>query len=156
MKILKIYAIKNVTTAVYVFPLGKARFRCVFDKGVINAKITRPATFSTSSEIVQTAIEKSPLFNNRIFLREALEIMADGKKAALPKNSVKTSYSHKSEQIVIEEAESLGDVINILREKGVPAKKLRNVQMIMSTVEELGYSFPNVNFEEKSATESTE
>ncbi len=154
MGILKTYQIKNITAAVMSFKLGKAKFRCSFDKGVLNVPVPKPATFSTDNPIVQLAIESSPLFGNKITLLSAVETRTADKgrnknnlTGGEPSSIKSPDKPDKGEcrKQTFDEITTIGDMINILRGMGVPAKKLKTETSIMMAADELGLEFPNVD-----------
>lgn len=141
MGTLKTYQIKNISSAVIAFRLGKAKFRCTFDKGVLNVPNPRPATFSTDNPIVQAAIEKSPLYGKKVTLLSSFERnrpVAAGKAVAME------NASPEKDTRVYEDITEFGEAINVLRGLGVPARKLKTEESIIRAAEEMGVWFPNV------------
>ena len=141
MGTLKVYQIKNIATAMLTFQLGKAKFRCNFDKGVLNVPNPRPATFSTDNTIVQLAIENSPLFGRKITLLSASETKPADRTS---RPGYVSASGVPQQRRVFEDVTELGEVINILRGLGVPARKLKTEEAIAAASEEMGIEFPNV------------
>ena len=66
---------------------------------------------------------------------------------------VSASGIHQQKR-VFEDVTELGEVINILRGLGVPARKLKTEEAIVAASEEMGIEFPNVKMIRQESTEA--
>ena len=64
----KVYGIYGRTTVEINLPVGKATLPLTFERGCLDRKNFRPATFITSKKYIQDMIENSPLFGGTIKL----------------------------------------------------------------------------------------
>ena len=157
----KIYGIYDITDAVIVLKVGKATVKCEFSKGVVDGTDRHPAKLQTSNPIAQIAIENSPLFNNRIFLLETIGQPAV-KRAEKPAEKQETKVAGKEEpkkegdaagtaeertseeKTEFPEVTTVGAAVVILKNKGIPATRLRNREAVFSAAKEAGLAFPNL------------
>ena len=132
----KVYGIYGRTTAVLRIPAGKAYIEVEFDRGVPNAGPNyRPATFSTSDPVVQSILEKSPLFNSLFTIYRIVRDEPEKKAAAAPQ---------KKDVEPLEGIDTKEEAVAYLKSKGAKATNLKDAESILKFAEKIGVSFPNL------------
>lgn len=134
---LKVYGIHGQTQAVINFPIngGKAWFTAEFGRGRIGAGIQdRPATYTTSNEVIQNIIEDSQEFGHLIKL---IRVVKDSSENKEKKPAKKKLTAHT-------EITSQEDAIAFLKANGAKATDLVDDDSIQKFAAKIGVFFPNL------------
>lgn len=159
----KVYGMPGKVDAQIVLtsPSGKTRYKIHFTGGSVNDRNKVDAKYITDSPIIQDVIERSPMFNRSIFLRntfgETERQMAAANAAPAPakgngRQSGKVKETPKKEEpklIVMDDITGIGDAIGVLMTAGeVTADEVASLEGVLKKAAELGYAFPNLKEEE--------
>lgn len=146
----KTYGVFGLNEYSTIIPCGKSYLRIEFTDGSMSVRGVEPAKFTTSNEVVQTAIETSEKF-----LKGRIKLLS-----SVPVSSVVVDISQKG--TVAEESgsasssssmDSYPSVVNSQQAKEVLRSEPYNVSLselgnkadIQNKAKELGVSFPNWN-----------
>ncbi len=151
----KVYGVWGRTNVELSIPVGKARLPLRFERGNLDKKYFRPATFMTSKKYVQDMIENSPLFGTTIQLVKV--IGSDGDKAAAPPAPVQKPNERKTgmeeqpkpagaDNIDFPEVDSREGAIEILKQNGAKATDLVNDAKIRAFMKKRNITFSNFSF----------
>lgn len=99
----KVYGIYGRTTVEINLPVGKATLPLIFERGCLDRKNFRPATFITSKKYIQDMIENSNMFGKSIILVKVYgnEQAAERKpaKSETKKQTDRTSAASKAKEV---------------------------------------------------------
>ena len=147
----KVYGIYGKTTVEINLPVGKATLPLTYERGCLDRKNYRPASFITSEEAVQDIIESSPLFGRMIKLVKTYgnapqEEAVTPKKA--PANTVRKAAPAVEEAVPTEypEVTTKEQLIAAVKAHGAKANVLADEAKIKKFIENKGLSFPNYQF----------
>ena len=146
----KVYGIYGKTTVEINLPVGKATLPLVFERGCLDRKNYRPASFITSKKYIQDIIENSRFFGKTIRL-----VKTYGSDA--PKEEVKPSPKKAATKPVEEpEAEIVQteypdvttkeQLIAAVKAHGAKAGVLADEAKLKKFITTKGLSFPNYQF----------
>lgn len=150
----KVYGIYGKTTVEINLPVGKASLPLLFERGCLDRKNYRPASYITSNKAVQDMIEDSPYFGRMIKLVKVYgydkapeEKVAAPKKTATPKPVAK-SEPEEEEPVLTEypDVTTKEQLIAVVKAQGAKANILADEAKIKKFVANKGLSFPNYQF----------
>lgn len=146
----KVYGIYGRTTVEINLPVGKATLPLVFERGCLDRKNYRPASFITSKKAVQDIIENSSLFGRMIKLvkvygNDAPEEAAPPKKA--PAKPVKKAEPvQEAAPTEYPDVTTKEQLIAAVKAHGAKANILADETKIKKFIDNKGLSFPNYQF----------
>ena len=157
----KVYGIYGRTTVEINLPVGKATLPLVFERGCLDRKNFRPATYVTSKEAIQAMIENSALYGSTIRLVKVYGNEAASAPAAAVKKSEKPKTVKAAEaaqtEAAAEPAEASGqkdypevttkeEAYAILKSLGAKAVELKDTASFKATMDKYGVTFSNFTF----------
>jgi len=148
----KVYGIYGRTTVEINLPVGRATLPLVFERGCLDRKNYRPASYITSKKYIQDIIENSPYFGKTIRLvktygKEAPEeVAAPAPRKAAPK-PVK-AVEEETEVIPTEypDVTTKEQLISAVKAHGAKAGVLADEAKLKKFIATKGLSFPNYQF----------
>lgn len=164
----KVYGISGYTHVEIKLQVGKAVMPIVFERGCLDRKHARPATFTTSDKFVQDVIENSDIFGRTIKLyrkygtdsvpnkpssrrstatsRTAktakVEAPAELPEAEAPASSDEADNSKK----IIDTVTTKAEAVEYLKGLGAYAMHLTTDEGILKSAAKYHVSFPNLKF----------
>lgn len=154
---MKIYSYPGITAGDIMVKAGKAFVRVSFSGGYLNAKMKRPATFSTNNEVLQQIIENSDLYGRRIFLYRTYgptEVEKDNAKEVLApteraESNAPAMNDMSGDPVSYPEVRTFADAVGVLKNvPGVKASQIRTLTGAKRVAAANGILFPNYTFEE--------
>ena len=146
----KVYGIYGKTTVEINLPVGKATLPLVFERGCLDRKNYRPASFITNKKYIQDIIESSSFFGGMIKLvkvygndapeeqeAEAEPKKAPAKAAAVEEEVVPTEYP---------DVTTKEQLIAAVKAHGAKANVLADEAKLKKFIATKGLSFPNYQF----------
>lgn len=130
--------------------LGKRMWRIDFQNGVTSSNGTLPATYETSNEIIQYAIENSPYFHSGRIKDitppswRTSRVIENRPPAESPAPSKPEEKDPAKEDKVYAEVRTLADAAKVLKGHGLPASSFRSIDAAKKTAAANGISFPNL------------
>lgn len=154
----KVYGIYGRTNVEIVLPVGKARLPLSFERGSLDKKYFRPATFMTSKKYIQDMIENSELFGSTIKLVKvintaentpAVESGPEQKPATRrqkPSTETNSREGGDGDATDFPEIDSREGVIEILKQNGAKATDLVSDDKIQAFMAKRKITFSNFSF----------
>ena len=146
----KVYGIYGKTTVEINLPVGKATLPLVFERGCLDRKNYRPASFITNKKYIQDIIESSSFFGGMIKLvkvygndapeepeAEPAPKKAPAKAAAVEEEVVPTEYP---------DVTTKEQLIAAVKAHGAKANVLADEAKLKKFIATKGLSFPNYQF----------
>lgn len=133
----KTYSFPGITSGIIQIPVGKASVKLNFAKGCLDKKMCRPALFTTDDRTLQSIIEGSSLFGNRIFLYKSYGT-----------EEVEEPVEESVEETSYPEVTTFEDAVKVLKSiPGVRMTQLKTPEAAKKVATAKGVVFPNYNFE---------
>jgi len=148
----KVYGIYGRTTVEINLTVGKATLPLVFERGCLDRKNYRPASYITSKKYIQDMIESSPLFGGMIRLVKTYgNDAAEEKAAPAPKKAVsKPVQAPEPEEEIIPteypDVTTKEQLIAAVKAHGAKAGVLADEAKLKKFIQTKGLSFPNYQF----------
>ena len=149
----KVYGIYGRTNVELSIPVGKATLPLRFERGSLDKKYFRPATYMTSKKPIQDMIENSPLFGSTIKLikvNESSDSVVSEPVQPVEKKTVARAPKAKQEAasgaMVFPEVDSREGAIEILKQNGAKATDLVTNEKIAAFMSRKNITFPNFSF----------
>lgn len=150
----KVYGIYGRTTVEINLPVGKAILPLSFERGCLDRKNFRPATYMTSKPAIQAMIENSDLYGGTIRLvkvyGEEDEAAAPTAEEEAPKQVAKTvkkaaaaAASTGAEAKDYPEVTSKEEAYAILKSLGAKAVELKDTASFKATMNKYNVTFSN-------------
>jgi hypothetical protein len=153
----KVYGVWGRTNVELSIPVGKATLPLRFERGNLDKKYFRPATFMTSKKYVQDMIENSQLFGSTIQLVKVIESKGDTpaaeapeapavRKAVVKKPAGKQQVQKAAGSLDFPEIDSREGAIEILKQNGAKATDLVTNEKIAAFMSRNNITFSNFSF----------
>lgn len=149
----KVYGIYGRTTVEINLPVGKAILPLSFERGCLDRKNFRPATYMTSKPAIQAMIENSDLYGGTIRLvkvyGEEDETAAPTAEEEAPKQVAKTvkkaaaAASTGAETKDYPEVTTKEEAYAILKSLGAKAVELKDTASFKATMNKYNVTFSN-------------
>lgn len=160
----KVYGIYGYTTVEINLPVGKAVLPLTFERGCLDRKNFRPATFITNKKYVQDMIENSPMFGSKIKLVKTygeglVQQAAPASKPktttekpapAAPKGGTKGKEDKPAEKDKTKEYPDVTtkeQLIEVVKSLGAKADVLVDDAKLKNFISKKSLVFPNFSFE---------
>lgn len=164
----KVYGIYGYTTVEINLPVGKAVLPLTFERGCLDRKNFRPATFITNKQYIQDMIENSPMFGSTIKLvktygeglvqqttpasKPASTSKTTGEKttSAAPKGGAKGKADKPAEGDKTKEYPDVTtkeQLIEVVKSLGAKADVLVDDAKLKNFISKKSLVFPNFSFE---------
>ncbi len=145
----KVYGIYGRTTVEINLPVGRATLPLVFERGCLDRKNFRPATFMTSKPAIQAMIENSELYGGTIVLVKTYGEESEPASAAeeIPKPAAKAAK--KTETAASADAKDYPEVTTkeeayaVLKSLGAKAVELKDTAAFKAAMNRYGVTFSN-------------